>query len=133
MSEDLSIAIDFYVGRGADAQYLGTAPSAPARLAPGVFQRLDQDEYTERQFRSFVGAFVSTERWPHPYASSDETSWTYAYDKGSVYVYHYGVEMVVIRCNAFRTAHRNPNGRPPMREWRPVNRFPAMASPEASR
>lgn len=129
MPEDQSadpMVIDFYDGRGADAQYLGSVTGAPGLPYFGVFQSVDETEYTRERYRRFVEAYVSYRLWPHRHASSDETAWTFAYDKGSVYVYRYGVEMLVIRCNTHRTAHRNPSSREPAREWRPVNRFPAM-------
>lgn len=121
---DTTTSIDFYLGRGTDARYLGTANHLTHILPPAVFQSLDQDEYTTDKFLKFVAAFASEQTWPHRWESSDESPWTYAYDKGSVYVYHYGVEMMIIRCNAFRTT-RGQDGQT-AREWRPVNRFPDM-------
>lgn len=101
-------AADFYLGRGAGATYLGTLlamgdPSNIGRLAGlgglwALFQYTDQ-EYTAKTFSGVARSLVNTKTWPHNHTDSRGTAWTYAYDTGSVYVYHLGVEMAVIRCN----------------------------------
>jgi hypothetical protein len=123
--------VDFYVGRGDNAEYLGTGRSI-AHLEPFDFQSLSDQEFTEQDFRDVVRSMVDTMTWPHEHADSSDTTWTYAYEKGSVYVYRKGVEMIVIRCNTHRTI-RKPGGGPifggtdtVVRDWRPVNNFPTM-------
>jgi hypothetical protein len=124
---------DFYLGRGVKAEYLGTDLAVEAgNYDPSRFQSFSAAEYTEENFRSLVAALTTVTGWPHSHVDSSETTWTYAYDKGSVYVYRFGVEMMIIRCNAFRTIRKHGGG--PIyggtdtvdRDWRPVNDFPTM-------
>lgn len=125
--------VDFYVGRGESAEYIGSGDFARLKsLSPSDFQSCTSVEYTEQDYRSIAEWASVVREWPHAHADSADTAWTYAYDTGSVYVYRKGVEMMVIRCNTHRTVRR-PNGGPVLggsdtvvREWRPVNNFPAM-------
>jgi hypothetical protein len=141
--------VDFYLGRGDNATYLGTTTLTIERVNPDLFRSLTPDEYTETDYLRAVAALTGNTRlrghalddnparladtlpaWPHEHADSTETPWTYCYDKGTVYVYRYGVEMLQIRCNTHRWTGRDPQTR--RREWRPVNAFPAMvAHPQA--
>jgi hypothetical protein len=125
MSTEGSFVADFYVGRGENATYLGTSTWPVDPIPTTHFQSLDANEFTMEDFRLFVGNIVTSREWPHSYADSTETPWTYAYDTGSVYVYRYGVEMAVIRCNAFRWVKLH-DGVGHGRDWRPVNNFPTM-------
>lgn len=114
---DSTDGADFYLGRGADAQYLGTRRGAvrphcdPFGLAADwantftvgaarpPFYSLTSDEYTEDDFRDAVSILATDTTWPWQWSDSARTDWAYAYDTGSIYVYHRGVEMMVIRCN----------------------------------
>jgi hypothetical protein len=116
---------DFYTGRGDAAVYLGTSTHLVEAIHPQLFQSVTDVEYTAVDFGRIVRAMVTSKEWPHNYADSTETPWTYAYDTGSVYVYRYGVEMAVIRCNAFRWVKLH-DGVGHGRDWRPVNNFPTM-------
>jgi hypothetical protein len=126
-----SASIDYYVGRGEDAEYLGTERARATSISLphwSLFCSLDKEDFTEESYRAVVAqqldsaSTVGGTEWPHPHRSSDETGWTYCYDKGSVYVYRYGVEMQVWRCNAERWVKDGPESY--SRESRPVNRFP---------
>lgn len=124
--------VDFYLGRGDNATYLGTTTLTIERVNPDLFRSLAPDEYTETDYIETVAKLTGNPTlalgdpalWPHEHADSTETPWTYCYDKGTVYVYRYGVEMLQIRCNTHRWTGRDPQTR--RREWRPVNDFPAM-------
>jgi hypothetical protein len=104
-------AADFYEGRGVGARYLGTmlAMGDPSNIGVlsglggpwGLFQSTGP-EYTRGDYVSTVRDLVDTSRWPHNHTDSTGTAWAYAYDTGTVYVYHRGVEMALIRCNLNR-------------------------------
>lgn len=132
-------SVDFYVGRGEGAEYLGSEWGREPYALPSwlEFCSLDNQEYTEQDYRSTVktrrraknilsGVDFASAEWPHRHATSDSTAWTLCYDKGSIYVYHYGVEMQVWRCNTHATTRRRGQVR---RESRPVNHFPPMPTP----
>lgn len=134
---------DFYLGRGPSAHYLGTTILTHERIGLDLLRSLTEDEYTEAHYLRAVAAMTGNTtlrqhalggrplgrlpdtRWPHDHADSTDTPWSYCYDKGSVYVYRYGVEMLVIRCNTHRWdgPAKSPDRQ---REWRPVNDFPTM-------
>lgn len=131
---------DFYVGRGATAEYLGTLQYEGDPVDVEVwelFQSLDEDTYTEQDYRQEVADLLSNRatdtvgqtpvpEWPHPYASSDDTPWTYAFDAGTVYIYRYGVEMAAVRCNYTRPG---PQGtREPRRPQSSTPLFPRFRS-----
>jgi len=103
---------DFYIGRGRDAEYLGTASDLDC--SPGELfydgdkltiwsemQSLTLNLYTERDFRDMAAGWSDRKTWPHDYHNSTHSAWTYCYDKGTVYVYHHGAEMAQIRCNYY--------------------------------
>lgn len=112
---------DFYVGRGADALYIGTATKAD----PGVLDAwtlftagpTSDDTYVERTFRNAVARLVDKQGkrgvgpdgWPHAYEKSTRTPWTYSFHIGSVFVDHYGYPMGVIYCNLARKAAEYPS------------------------
>jgi hypothetical protein len=131
-------ATDFYVGRGDNAEYLGTAAGRESSQAPElpmplrVFQSLSEVEYSETDYRDAVSKQVGNDerrdpapQWPHLYPDSSDTPWTVAYDNGTVYVYRFGVEVLQVRCNTHRW-RRGPADAPPLRESRLVNIFPVM-------
>ncbi len=123
--------IDYYVGRGDAAEYLGTARARAEPPATELFQSLSEQEFTEDNYRLTALDLIDTTRWPHEkHDDSSDTAWTYVYDKGSVYVYRYGVEMQVIRCNTHRTVKLH-DGVGHGRTWRPVNRFPRIPASAA--
>ena len=103
MSKTGQRAADFYLGRGTEAQYLGTRfghrvwGHAMPQFVLG-FQEID-GVYTEDRYRRDVADLATTTEWPHDYASSTQSAWTVCFDAGSVYIYRNGVEMAVLRCN----------------------------------
>jgi hypothetical protein len=127
-------AADFYLGRGEGAQYLGTATrdASPEQLDVFTrFQELTEDPFTEDQYRAEVAELVNFTRWPwlNDHIDSISTPWTYMWDRGSVYVYRYGVEMAKIVANYGRKDRDGGReSRPPM-----GHQFPIMATRQAAR
>jgi hypothetical protein len=104
---DFTPEADFYLGRGPNAEYLGSTQTfqdgdPEAVDAWAIFQSVSEEEYTEQDYRDEVSHLVAPDRaWPHPHDNSEATEWAYAYDQGTVYVYRFGVEMAQIRCNLY--------------------------------
>lgn len=87
---------DFYVGRGADAEWVGSV----------AFDGYpDNGDYTfiwasadERDFRGAVGAVIAARDdgtfpehgWPWPWEDSHTTDWAYAFDGGAVWASAFG-------------------------------------------
>lgn len=118
--------IDFYHGRGENkARYLGTMEAATGLPPVNMFWSLDAREYTQERYDAVVRSLISTETWPHDYPDSTRTPWAVAYDKGTVYVYREGVEMLQIRCNTHANSGPRLEGLK-TRQSRPVNDFPHM-------
>lgn len=124
---------DFYLGRGPEATYLGSIPTAGAPEDITLwerFQSLNDENYTPKDFREEVEDLrgrVGIPDWPWSYPSSDDTPWAYVFDAGTVYVYRYGVEMAAIRCNYTRNG---PNGtREPRRPQSATPTFPRLGEP----
>lgn len=127
---------DFYVGRGPDASYLGTREldGEPEEVCPfTVFQSRSSDEYTQDRYAQTVTQLIDTTTWPHQHDDSTSTEWTYCWDNGTVYVYHFGVEAAQIRANTHSWQnhletlqdgrHVTDSSRKVFRSKRP-NRFP---------
>lgn len=145
-------ACDFYVGRTEEAVLVGTRHSAGAPWHIPLWTHLQQHtlggEFTALDFVEQVRRWVDgmpdhgapldqDARWPHRYATSADTAWTLCYDRGSIYLYHYGVEMAVLRCNygKWTPAHiADPEHGDPLREVyaprKPWGRFPDMIGRE---
>lgn len=131
-------AADFYLGRGPNAQYLGSVSTAGAPEDIEVwarFQNLDDENYVQSDYVEEVRDLIGTPRdgcangtaeWPWEYASSSDTAWAYVFDAGTVYVYRYGVEMAAVRCNYTRPG---PNGtREPRRPQSSTSPFPTQVA-----
>lgn len=123
---------DFYMGRGANAEYLGSVVTAGAPEDIEVwerFQNLDDENYAPKDFVDEVrdlrhATHDTPPAWPWSYPSSAETPWAYVFDAGTVYVYRYGVEMAAVRCNYTRPG---PQGtREPRRPQSVAPLFPTM-------
>jgi hypothetical protein len=132
---------DFYLGRGANAEYLGSLideSGAPEDIDVWTrFQSLNDENFTVSDFREEVADLLhalttepdselwkETRTWPWDYPSSDGTPWAYVFDAGTVYVYRYGVEMAAVRCNYTRNG---PGGiREPRRPQSVALLFPAF-------
>jgi hypothetical protein len=108
-------AHDFYVGRGPDAKYLGTASVctdvgalADQLLSPyrpwreGGIERPFTEEVWERHVTNLldsvheVDASAVTITWPHPYPNSLDSDYSWWFEKGGLYLYNLGA-LVEIR------------------------------------
>lgn len=120
MTTDTKIATDaadFYLGRGEHAEYLGTMRDHGAPEDIEVWQRfqsLDDEPVTDHQFRAEVAELVNFTTWPWTHhRDSADTPWTYMFDRGSLYVYRYGVELARIVANYTVPLPRGQRGREP--------------------
>lgn len=121
-------AADFYLGRGEHAAYLGTATvdgAAPEDIEVWArFQSLDDEPVTDQSFQDEVREIVNHYTWPWTdRTDSSTTPWTYMFDRGTLYIYRYGVEMARLVAN-YTVPTRDHAGRQPRN---PVtNQFPIM-------
>lgn len=86
---------DFYVGRGPEAEWLGSISwdGYPAGVDDAVFYPT-----TEHEYRTAVTNFLAsrddrtlpTEPWPWPWNDSGTTDYAYAYENGKVYASSFG-------------------------------------------
>jgi hypothetical protein len=137
MSNDLRItddAADFYLGRGGQARYLGTLARAGAPEDIEIwerFQSLDDEPVTDDAFRHEVEQLAEFTTWPwlHHHDSVD-TPWAYMFDRGTLYVYRYGVEMARIVANYTVPTSRGIEPRQPRQANR--NQFPIVAPRQAA-
>lgn len=129
---------DFYLGRGPNAQYLGSVVTAGAPEDIELwerFQSLNDENYTEGDYVDEVrdlrhATHDTPPAWPWSYPSSDESPWAYVFDAGTVYIYRYGVEMAAVRCNYTRNG---PNGtREPRRPQSATPTFPRLGTQEST-
>jgi len=95
---------DFYLGRGENAEYLGSMTAVNA--APEdidvwlLFQSLDNEPVTDDTYRAEVAQLVNHTTWPWTSRTdSVGTPWSYMFDRGTLYVYRYGVELARIVAN----------------------------------
>jgi len=120
-------AADFYLGRGPSAEYLGTRTDngGPEHIELwGRFQSLTEEPVTDDEFRDEVGELINFTRWPWTsHATSADTPWAYMFDRGTLYVYRYGVELARIVAN-YTVPTRDHQGR----QARPAvtNQFPTV-------
>lgn len=133
MSADTNAA-DFYLGRGGQAVYLGSMGDngAPEDIEIWErFQSLDVEPVTDGAFRYEVEQLVEFTRWPwlNDHIDSSSTPWAYMFDRGTLYVYRYGVEMARIVANYTVPLPRGAQGRQPRQANR--NQFPVMATKQA--
>lgn len=85
---------DFYVGRGKDAEWLG---SVAWDGHPGNFREI-MIQVTEKGFRAMVAkefgdredATLPEQGWPWPWNDSGTTDFSYAFDGGKVYTTCFG-------------------------------------------
>lgn len=98
----MGIRADFYVGRGADAEWLGSVAWDGYPGSPGLHQVLASTD--ERDFRLLVGDLIAERSdgtfpehgWPWPWADSHTTDWAYTIDDGTVYVSSFGQPWVAV-------------------------------------
>lgn len=86
--------VDFYVGRGPQAEWLGSYPydGYPEGVADVIKRATD-----EKAFRAAVLDKCSDDRgslpehgWPWPWEDGNLTDYSYAFDGGAVYVTNFG-------------------------------------------
>lgn len=81
---------DFYIGRGEDAEWLGSIgwDGYPSGAPEHVIKAKSEDEY-----RAKVSALVTTkpsDGWPWPWDDSATSDYAYAWDVGSVHASGFG-------------------------------------------
>lgn len=86
---------DFYVGRGLEAEYLGSIAwdGYPYDRHPGGVPLLVTRAKSESKYREAVTAFLAgredatkpAQGWPWPWENSSTTDYAYAFDKGRVF------------------------------------------------
>lgn len=86
---------DFYVGRGQDAEWIGSIAwdGYPEGIPDEIKEPRDEKEY-----RVSVGLFISGRDdgtlpemgWPWPWQTSHTTDYAYAFDAGVVYASNFG-------------------------------------------
>lgn len=85
---------DFYVGRGEQAEWLGSYPwdGYPQGIEPALL-----DATTEESFRAAVAEMLTDEDatrpehgWPWPWNNSATTDYAYAFDDGKVWASCFG-------------------------------------------
>lgn len=124
-------AADFYLGRGGQAVYLGSATAdgaAPEDIEVWArFQSLDEEPVTDASYQAEVRELVNHITWP--WTDRDDstgTPWTYMFDRGTLYIYRYGVEMARIVANYTVPLPRGAEGRQPRQVN--LNQFPLMTT-----
>lgn len=88
---------DFYVGRGADAVWLGSVaydgyPDGFRRW-PDLFKAEVQEDWTERvraMLKERRDATTPDHGWPWPWEDSNTTDYAYAFDGGVIYGNRFG-------------------------------------------
>jgi len=86
---------DFYVGRGPDAEWLGSVgwDGLPDGIPPAIRSATTEDDYRAEvaQFLDRRGDAVLPEQgWPWTWDDSSGTNYAYAMDKGRVWASCYG-------------------------------------------
>ena len=116
---------DYYVGRGATAEWLGSAAN------DGYFDGVPcaiREATSEAAFRAAVTEYLTSRRdgttpdlgWPWPWEDSATTDYAYAFDTDAVYASHYGCPWVPA---AGKESVHPENGEPPV--------FPDMTARKA--
>ena len=86
---------DFYIGRGKDAEWLGSIgwDGYPEGINHQIFQSITVGDYRE-QVASFLSkrddATFSEQGWPWPWDDSCTTDYAYAFDNGKVLACPFG-------------------------------------------
>lgn len=89
---------DFYVGRGEDAEWLGSIAWDGYPDGPNGVPSFVQSAPTEGEFRNAVRGFFEgrddvsgpDHGWPWPWDDSNTTDYSYAFDEGCVWVTCFG-------------------------------------------
>jgi hypothetical protein len=86
---------DFYVGRGPDAEWLGSVgwDGYPDGMTGNLLQAATEAEYRVEVERFLAGRSDAThpaDGWPWPWADSNTTDFAYAFDDGKVWASCFG-------------------------------------------
>ena len=86
---------DFYVGRGANAEWLGSVAwdGYPEGFTRKLMRATTEEVYRAELARDFAGREDATEPangWPWPWVDSNTSDYAYAFDDGKVWASHYG-------------------------------------------
>jgi hypothetical protein len=87
---------DFYVGRGKNAEWLGSTAwdGYPSGFADtGILEAATEAEYREKVITEIAGREDGTKPengWPWPWETSHTTDYAYAFDDGKVYASCFG-------------------------------------------
>jgi hypothetical protein len=114
---------DFYVGRGANAEWLGTIDfdGYPEGIAPEILMATNVDEYRQAvtKFLDQVDdATTPSMGWPWPWNTSSETEYAYAFESGAIYVSRFGGMWLRVDISDEKRFTQNPAGvrKEPLRE-----------------
>jgi hypothetical protein len=104
---------DFYVGRGKDAEWLGSIgwDGYPDGMPDGLFDVADEGEWRGR-----ISAFLAEREdgtkpeqgWPWPWDDSGTTDYAYAFDGGKVYLSSFGEQWQTLEEEQARAAEPEP-------------------------
>lgn len=84
---------DFYMGRGENAEWLGSIAWDGDDLAPSIRKAKNQHEFREAVSKFLTSRDDSTlpeMGWPWPWNDSRTTDYAYAFDKRKVWASNYG-------------------------------------------
>jgi hypothetical protein len=86
---------DFYVGRGKDAEWVGSQgyDGCPDGIAASVLRATTEEEFTKelgRHFETVDHASKPSDGWPWPWEDSCTTDYAYAFDGGKVWAACFG-------------------------------------------
>lgn len=81
---------DFYVGRGTDAEWIGSYAfdGHPVSLTPGILAATNEHEYRQAVTTELAGrddATTPDQGWPWPWNDSNTTDYAYTYDDGRLW------------------------------------------------
>lgn len=86
---------DFYVGRGKDAEWIGSIAwdGYPSGITAVVLDAVDEHSYRTAVSDFLQGrrdATYPNEGWPWPWEDSQTTDYAYAFEDGGVHYSHFG-------------------------------------------
>lgn len=86
---------DFYVGRGEQAEWLGSIAwdGYPSGMPPELLRSPDADDFRQRVAAFLVmrdDATLPARGWPWPWEYSRTTDYAYAHDDGKVWASYFG-------------------------------------------
>ena len=93
---------DFYVGRGTDAEWLGSIAwdgnpgGAPAACFEAIFSEADWRKAVSLLLSEDDSATLPEQGWPWPWDDSGTTDYAHAYDDGKLYSSSFGHPWFVV-------------------------------------